>query len=87
MSPLRQVLAEITTARGGVRLDDVARRVGVSRAEVDSMIEYWVRRGKLSTEAITSGCPTGGCGTCPSTSSCGTRPAGPVLIAITPRIG
>ncbi|MBL1073561.1 hypothetical protein JK358_04070 [Nocardia sp. 2] len=85
MSPLRQVLAEITAARGGVRLDDVARRVGVSRAEVDSMVEYWVRRGRLSTEAIGSGCPSDGCGTCPSTGSCGTAPVGPVLIAITPR--
>lgn len=86
MSPLRQVLTEIAGARGGVSLDDVARRVGVSRGEVESMVDYWVRKGRLSAEVVGSGCPTDGCGGCASTDSCGTGPRqGPVLLAITTR--
>ncbi|MGC9665052.1 FeoC-like transcriptional regulator [Planosporangium sp. 12N6] len=87
VSPLRQVLREIRSA-GSVSLDDVARAVGVSRDEVDAMVDYWVRRGRLSVEEIGRGCPSGGCGGCPSGNDgapgCGTpRSGGPVLLAIT----
>ncbi|WP_067541797.1 FeoC-like transcriptional regulator [Nocardia crassostreae] len=86
MSALREVLAQITAARGGVSLDEVARRIGVSRTEVDAMVDYWVRKGRLSAEPVTSGCPSDGCGGCPSDGACAT-PAkpGPVLVAITSR--
>ncbi|MFC9994857.1 FeoC-like transcriptional regulator [Nocardia sp. NPDC127526] len=86
MSALREVLAEITAARGGVGLDDVARRIGVSRNEVDAMVDYWVRKGRLSAEPVTSGCPADGCGGCPSDGACSTTvQPGPVLVAITSR--
>lgn len=83
--PLRQVLAEITAARGNVDLAAIARRVGVSRDEVDSMVAYWVRKGRLAVEEIGSGCPSGGCGGCSATACGGAR--GPVLLAITTRTG
>ncbi|MFB9238024.1 FeoC-like transcriptional regulator [Plantactinospora siamensis] len=88
-SPLRRVLAEIRAAeRGGVSLDDVARRVGVGRDEIDSMVDYWVRKGRLTVEEIGRGCPSGGCGGCSSgkggSPGCGTPTAGgPVLLGIT----
>jgi hypothetical protein len=86
-SPLRRVLREIRSA-GSVRLDDVAKAVGVSRDEVDAMVDYWVRRGQLSVEEIGRGCAGGGCGSCPSGNDgapgCGTpATGGPVLLAIT----
>ncbi|WP_405484928.1 FeoC-like transcriptional regulator [Nocardia sp. NBC_00511] len=86
LSPLRQVLAEITGARGELNLDQIARRVGVSRDEIRSMVDYWQRKGRLSVERLGSGCPAAGCGSC-VTRACPTRaPEGPVLLAITPRL-
>ncbi|GGY16408.1 FeoC-like transcriptional regulator [Streptomyces xanthochromogenes] len=58
MSTLRQVLAAIeSAARTGAGLDSVARSLGLSRAEVDAMAEYWVRKGRLTREEIGGGCP------------------------------
>ncbi|MGI5162462.1 FeoC-like transcriptional regulator [Microbispora sp. H10830] len=89
MSALRRVLEEITAARGGVSLDDIARRLGLGRDEVDAMVEYWVRKGRLSSDDIAAACPSGGCGTCAlgddGKPGCGTRRDGPVLLAITVR--
>jgi len=86
---LRQVLREVSGSRGGgVRLDDVARRIGVPLAEVSAMVDYWVRKGVLRADPLARGCPDGGCGSCPSgdrgSPGCGsTAPAvGPVAITI-----
>ncbi|MEC3952462.1 FeoC-like transcriptional regulator [Nocardia sp. CDC153] len=84
-SPLRRVLAEITESRGDFNLDQVARTVGVSADEARAMVDYWVRKGRLSVEQIGSGCPTTGCGGCVR-SACPSGTKGPVLLAITPRI-
>ncbi|GAB0102082.1 hypothetical protein JMUB6875_10490 [Nocardia sp. JMUB6875] len=83
-SPLRRVLAEITESRGDFSLDQIARRVGVSLDEAKAMVDYWVRKGRLSVEQIGSSCPSTGCGGC-AQSSCPTGDKGPVLLAITPR--
>lgn len=89
MSALRQILKEITASRGGVSLDEIARRVGVSRGEAESMVGYWVRRGRLSAEDMAAACPSGGCGTCAhgddGKPGCGSRRDGPVLLAISVR--
>lgn len=89
MSALRQILKEITASRGGVSLDEIARRVGVSREEAESMVDYWVRKGRLSAEDMAAACPSGGCGGCPAGDDgkpgCGTRRDGPVLLAISVR--
>lgn len=89
MSPLRQILKEITASRGGVSLDEIARRVGVSRGEAESMVGYWVRKGRLSAEDMAAACPSGGCGGCAhgddGKPGCGSRRDGPVLLAISVR--
>ncbi|WP_162958649.1 FeoC-like transcriptional regulator [Nocardia yunnanensis] len=83
-SPLRRVLAEITSSRGEFNLDQVARTVGVSADEARAMVDYWTRKKRLSVERIGSGCPSTGCGGC-TASGCPTGESGPVLLAITPR--
>jgi hypothetical protein len=89
-SPLRRVLAEVRAAADApTTLDGIATRVGVTRAEVESMIDYWARRGRLSVDQIGRGCPGSGCDACPSARSgapaCGSpATGGPVLLAISP---
>lgn len=62
MSTLRAVLAAVRAARPGTGLDDVARSLGLSRDEVDAMVDFWVRRGELTAEPL-RGCPSAGrCG-------------------------
>jgi hypothetical protein len=90
VSPLRRLLEEVTAARGGVTMDEIARRVGVGRDEADAMVAYWVRKGRLSVDDLGAACPSGGCGGCAlggddGRPGCGTRRDGPVLLAITAR--
>lgn len=86
MSTLRRVLAEITAARGGTSLDEIARRLGLGRDEVDAMVGYWIRKGRLAAEDIAAACPGGGCGGCAFTRDGGPGCAtGRTLLAITPR--
>ena len=54
---------------GATTLDDVARRVGLSRDVVDAVVEYLLRTGRLAAERLTAGCPDGGCGACPVTAT------------------
>jgi hypothetical protein len=86
MSMLRQVLARVRAGPPGTGLDDIARGLGVTRDEVDAMVEYWVRRGELVMDELSS-CASGGCGGCRfSAQGDGCyRPAprsGPTLVAI-----
>lgn len=89
-SPLRAVLDQFRAGAGS--LDEVARRSGLRRDLVDAAVDHLVRTGHLRAEALTAGCPDGGCGSCPSAgdrSACatGTAPAGPVLVALSrPRV-
>ncbi|MEV5409762.1 FeoC-like transcriptional regulator [Thermopolyspora sp. NPDC052614] len=89
MSALREVLAEITAARGVTSLDAIARRLNLGRDEVDAMVGYWIRKGRLSADDLAAACPTGGCGTCAlgrdGAPGCGPVRGGPTLLAITPR--
>lgn len=89
MSALRQILKEITASRGGVSLDEIARRVGVSREEAEAMVGYWTRKGRLTTDDVAAACPSGGCGSCAQGNDgkpgCGSRADGPVLLAISVR--
>ena len=83
MSLLRRVLAEVSAAH---RLDDIAERLGLSRDEVDAMVEYWVRRGRLSLEEV-GGCPAGGCSGCGPKKRAGCAGPGtaPLLVTIMAR--
>ncbi|MBZ0292780.1 MAG: FeoC-like transcriptional regulator [Anaerolineae bacterium] len=60
MSALRQVLAHFEQQSGAVSLPVMARELGVDRAVLQDMIDYWVRKGRLR-EASTPTCDTCGC--------------------------
>jgi hypothetical protein len=62
---LRQVLDAFENAQGPVSLGQMARDLGVEPGVLESMIAYWVRKGKLREVAPTSAC----CATC-SVSGC-----------------
>jgi hypothetical protein len=73
---LRQVLEELKTARGPVNMNDLARQLGVDRDVLESMIEFWVRKGRLQDDdqalaAILETCTGGDCaGSCPGPQAC-----------------
>lgn len=86
VSPLRRVLLELQLGTG---LDDIAQHLGLARDEVEAMVEYWVRRGRLTLRRIDRTCPTGGCGACPAArgnaAECsGSSHDSPALLAISP---
>jgi hypothetical protein len=87
---LHQVLTELACADPGTDLDAIARRLDLGRDELDSMVDYWVRRGRLQRQELRSACPGGGCSRCPTghrgSPGCGASAANPgntVLIGIT----
>jgi hypothetical protein len=71
--PLHLVLAEI--AAGTPTLTEVARRTGLTDDVVHAAIDHLVRAGRITSTALSLGCPTGGCGTCPSSAGCSRPPA------------
>lgn len=86
-SPLRAVLAAFDSGAGSRA--DLVRVTGLRADVVDAAVEHLLRMGRLSADPLTTGCPDGGCGTCPSGSGgkpgCGGSPAGPVLVALSVR--
>jgi hypothetical protein len=81
---LARVLAEIRAAPPGTGLDAVARRVGLSRGEVDLAVDYWVRRGELAVGEVgcaTTSCAATSCAGCPLR---GPHRSGRGLITISP---
>lgn len=86
-SPLRAVLDAIA---GGARsVTDVGATTGLRADVVVAAVEHLVRMGRLDAVPLTAGCPTGGCGTCPSgigdSPGCGAptgRPGTPVLVQL-----
>ena len=96
---LRAVLDAVRTAAPGTGLDEIARSLGLARDEVDAMVDYWERRGKLTVERL-RGCSSAGCSARgPAGCSAGADAGGcqlagasegagrPVLIAISTRPG
>jgi hypothetical protein len=47
---LQQVLREIETAQGLINLTDLARKLGIERSALESMLEFWVRKGRLKND-------------------------------------
>ena len=66
--PLHLVLAEITA--GTPTLTEISRRTGLSDDVVHAAIDHLVRAGRITSTELSLGCPTGGCGTCPSSGGC-----------------
>ena len=64
-SILRQVLTIFETAASPVPLPKIARELGISQAQLDGMIQHWVRKGKIrQSSALTE------CGSCGHGSAC-----------------
>ncbi len=59
-STLSQVLAAFENNRGPLTMNQIARDLDISRARLEGMIQYWVRKGKLQETASYSDC--GSCG-------------------------
>lgn len=62
--PLSRVLGAFSA--GAASLDEVAKWSGLDRRTVADAVENLVAMGRLEARALTSGCPSGGCGTCAS---------------------
>lgn len=88
--PVSAVLAEFHA--GATSLHEIAERTGLPREVVSAAADQLVRLGRLEARQLSSGCPTGGCGTCASgtddgQAGCGasgpsrTR-SGPVLVEL-----
>ncbi len=57
---LRQVLEYFEVGQGAVSLPQLARTLGIERGMLQTMLEYWVRKGKIR-EVNAPACTT--CGT------------------------
>lgn len=89
--PFRAVLDAL--AAGAPSLAEVARRTGLDRGLVESAVDRLVRRGLVDAQVLATGCPSGGCGSCPAgeqAAGCsrarpGATSSGSVLVALTVR--
>jgi hypothetical protein len=90
VSIARQVLDEI--AAGTPTVAAIAQRTGLDRGLVELAVGRLAAAGRLDVEPLAVGCPSGGCGTCPSgvqgTPGCGLTPLdrrGGILITLAAR--
>jgi len=72
---LQQVLQEIKQAQGPVNLNDLARKLGVERSALEGMIQFWVRKGRLTDDILEAETPHDVCesmcsNSCPGPSKC-----------------
>ena len=88
-APLRTVLDAFDA--GARSRAQVIERTGLPRDTVDAAVDHLVRAGRLEAKVLTSGCPTGGCGSCASghddSPGCGApgpsvARSGPVLVQL-----
>ncbi|MCK6578775.1 MAG: FeoC-like transcriptional regulator [Anaerolineae bacterium] len=61
---LRQVLEYFESHQGAVSLPQMARTLGVERATLQNMIDYWVRKGRLRESGAAA------CASCGSAAGC-----------------
>ncbi|WP_425824696.1 FeoC-like transcriptional regulator [Streptomyces fractus] len=87
-SILRDVLRELRTSRAH-SVDELATAVGASKDEVRAALDHWAARGRIALDPIGSATAcASACAGCTVAATCGNeRPAGPVLVAISPRRG
>jgi hypothetical protein len=69
---LNQVLLEIQAAKGTLRLNEMARRIGVDASALEGMIAFWVSKGKLKPVSMETGanCAAPCAGECPGAAQC-----------------
>lgn len=65
-SKLRQVLTIFEEAKNPQSINSIAKTLQVSAEQVQSMLEYWVRKGRIRQVVDTTDCGTcGGGDSCP----------------------
>jgi hypothetical protein len=64
LGPLRRVVAALEA--GAESRVALARVAGLDPDVVDSALEHLVRLGRVRLEPLGAGCPSSGCGSCPS---------------------
>lgn len=67
---LRQVLDHFERQSGALSLPQMARELGIERATLQNMIDYWVRKGKLREVSV------------PTCTTCGSAPGCPFVVAL-----
>lgn len=84
---MRQVLDAITAGATGRRA--ICASTGLSPDMVEAALDQLERMDVLEREEVGSACPSGGCGSCGSASSCVAPAAGrgPVLLTLRRRLG
>lgn len=88
MTVLDRVLEELRSAKGPIRLRDLAVRVGVERSALDGMLGVLVEKGRLissETQPITEefACTGAACGkTCVGLDECPWVVEAPVVLAV-----
>ena len=72
LNMLWQVLHEVEAAQGPLDLNELSRRLGVSRGTLDGMIQFWVRKGRLVNDLVVddSVCAVGDCPGCGGPQGC-----------------
>ena len=64
ITPLRQVLNYFENSRGGISVNTIARELEISPGQVGSMVEFWIRKGKIRPT------PVQDCGSCGVNGNC-----------------
>jgi hypothetical protein len=59
---LTQLLHEIESSDGPMRLAELSRKLGVERSALDGMIQFWVQKGRLVDDAPTGHADSTVCG-------------------------
>lgn len=64
ITPLRQVLNYFENSRGGISINTIARELEISPGQVGSMVEFWIKKGKIRST------PVQDCGSCGVNGNC-----------------
>ena len=70
---LNQVLREMESIQGTVRLEEIAARLNLEPAALEGMIAFWVSKGRLAPASVdgdTVACTTACAGACPAAEQC-----------------
>lgn len=66
ISKLRRLLDLFEGSSGALSMRDMARELDISREQVQSMMEYWIQKGKIRVSAALTDCGScGSVGDCP----------------------
>ena len=67
---LKQVLREIESSSEPLDVAELSRRLGVDRSALEGMIEFWVQKGRLASDAVRASAGYPDCSAMGCRSSC-----------------